>query len=203
GGGGRAHADARGPVEQAAPQEKPKLGVDATTKPVADPSKPIRSLLGHTDRLISVAYSPDGHWIATAAWDGTARLWDVQTGKEVRRLDVPAPRDYKPAHLSRILFSPDGELVVVAQQAAPDEAGVIVWNRRTGKKGREFPGGYGSVAVSPDGKHIACGGWGSGVDVNSGVIRLYELATGKAVRELRGQQTRIESLTFSSDGKTL
>jgi hypothetical protein len=39
--------------------------------------------------------------------------------------------------------------------------------------------------------------------VNSGVIRLYELATGKAVRELRGQQTRIESLTFSPDGNTL
>ena len=56
--------------------------------------------------------------------------------------------------------------------------------RRTGEKVREFPGGYGSVAVSPDGRLIACGGWGRDVDVNSGVVRLFELATGKPVREL-------------------
>src|SRR5262249_13397180 len=159
-----------------------------------DTGRPIRSLLGHKERVTSVAYSSDGRWVATAAWDGTARLWDAQTGEEVRRLDVPAPRDYHTAHLARILFSPDNESVVVAQPAAPNEAGVIVWNRRTGEKVHEFPGGYGSVAVSPDGKLIACGGWGRGADVNTGVIRLYELAAGKLVGELHGHQSRIELL---------
>ena len=119
----------------------------------------------------------------------------------MRRLDMPPSKWQNPAHLSRILFSPDNELVVVALQAAPNEAGVIVWNRRTGEKVHEFPGGYGSVAVSPDGRLIACGGWGRGVEVNTGVIRLYELATGKMLREMQGQQTRIESLTFSPDGR--
>jgi WD40 repeat protein len=164
--------------------------------------RPRRSLAGHKERVISVAYSPDGRWIATASWDGTARLWDAQTGKEVRRLDVPAPRGYT-AHLTQILFSPDNELVVVARQAPPNEAGVIVWNRPTGEKVREFPGGYGSVAVSPDGRLIACGGWGRGAAVNSGVVRVYELATGKPVRELRGHQSRIDLLAFSPDGKTV
>jgi uncharacterized protein (TIGR03067 family) len=165
--------------------------------------RPSRSLTGHKVRVTSVAYSSNGRWIATAAWDGTVRLWDTQTDREERRLDVPPSKWQNPAYLTRILFSPDNELVVVARQAAPDEAGVIVWNRRTGEKVREFPGGYGSVALSPDGKLIACGGWGSGVDVNSGVVRLYELATGKPVRELHGQQTHIHWLTFSPDGKTL
>jgi RNA polymerase sigma factor (sigma-70 family) len=200
---GLPHAEAGGPVEQSAPPEKPKLDADATTKPAADASKPLCSLPGHTDRLISIAYSPDGAWIATASWDGTARIWDAKTGKTVRCLNVPATRDYHTAHLSRILFSPDNELVVVAQKAAPNEAGVIVWNRRTWEKVHEFPGGFGSVAISPDGRLIACGGWGRGVNTNTGVIRLYELASGKAVRELRGQQQRIESLTFSPDGITL
>src|SRR5262245_722204 len=114
---GLPRADAGGPVEQPAPQEKPKLDADAGAKSRGDMSKPVRSLPGHTDRVTSVAYSPDGRWIVTAAWDGTARLWDAQTGKEVRRLDVPALRDYRPAHLTRIPFSPDHEFVVVAQQA--------------------------------------------------------------------------------------
>src|SRR5262249_26786886 len=138
-----------------APQERPKPDADARAKVGADRSRPIHSLRGHRERVTSVVYSPDGRWIATAAWDGTARLWDAQTGKEARRLDVPPSKWRNPAHLSRILFSPDNELVVVALQAAPDEAGVIVWNRSTGEKVREFPGGYGSVAVSPDGRLIA------------------------------------------------
>src|SRR5262249_33762428 len=57
--------------------------------PDGDPSMPIHSLSGHKDRIRSVAYSSDGQCIATAAWDGTVRLWDPKTGKEVRRLDVP------------------------------------------------------------------------------------------------------------------
>jgi WD40 repeat protein len=188
---------------QPVPQEEAKPAANARANRGTDSGRPIRSLSGHKERVTSVAYSPDGRWIATAAWDGTARIWDAKTGQESRRLDVPAPRDHDTAHLSQILFSPDNDFIVVAHPAAPDEAGVIVWNRRTGEKVREFPGGYGSVAVSPDGRLIACGGWGRGVNVNSGVVRLYELATGKPVRELHGHQSRIHSLAFSADGETV
>jgi RNA polymerase sigma factor (sigma-70 family) len=187
---GTRRADAVETIRQG-PEQKP-----ASPEPDrADRGRPIRTLSGHKDRVTSVAYASDGRWIATAGWDGTVRLWDAQTGKEVRCLDMPATRDYPTAHLSQILFSPGNEFVVVAQQAAPNEPGVIVWNPRTGKKVYEFPAGVGSVAISPDGKLIACGGFG--------VIRLHELATGKVIHEMNGQQTHMQSLTFSPDGKTL
>jgi WD40 repeat protein len=39
--------------------------------------RPVRSLLGHKERVTSVAYSPDGKSVATVAFDGTARIWDA------------------------------------------------------------------------------------------------------------------------------
>jgi WD40 repeat protein len=194
---GLPRADTGGAVEQPAPQEKPKRGADAGARPEADMSKPLRSLPGHTDRVTSVAFSRDGRWIATAAWDGTARLWDAQTGKEMCCLNVPAPRDYHTAHLSRIMFSPDNEFVVIAQRTMPNEPGVIVWNRRTGERVRDFPGLC--AAFSPDGKQIACGGYSA----IAAPIRLFEFPAGKLIREMRGQQEHVESLTFSPDGSTL
>jgi RNA polymerase sigma factor (sigma-70 family) len=192
-------AEATRVVEQPVPQEKPKPAADAPAKLGADRSRPIRSLLGHRDRVNSVAYSPDGRWIATAASDGTARLWDVKTGEEVRRLDVPR------AWFPRILFSPDDELIVatvVAPSAGDDQEAVVVWNRRTGEKVRQFPGR--SFAFSPDGRLIACGGRDHDQEgFIRGVIRLYDFATGKRLRELSGHLTEVVSLAFSSDGKSL
>src|SRR5262249_20369007 len=107
-------------TKRAGAQAGPGPAADSGAKDGKDMDRPIRSLSGHKERVTSVAYSPDGRWIATAAWDGTARIWDAKAGKEARRLDVPAPRDYHPAHLSRVLFSPDNEFVLVAQQAAPN-----------------------------------------------------------------------------------
>jgi WD40 repeat protein len=53
--------------------------------------EPLRTLKGHTARVGPMAFSPDGKVLATGADDGTVRLWDPLTGKELARLAAPEP----------------------------------------------------------------------------------------------------------------
>src|SRR5262249_35092453 len=47
----------------------------------------LRSFIGHTESVHRIAFSPDGRRALSAAKDNTIRLWDVATGKEIRRLE--------------------------------------------------------------------------------------------------------------------
>ena len=42
------------------------------------------TLTGHSDYVCSVAYSPDGKHIASGSEDNTVKIWDAQSGEEVR-----------------------------------------------------------------------------------------------------------------------
>ena len=67
--------------------------------------KELRLLTGHAARVTSVAFHPDGRTAASCSADGTIRFWDVETGKELRRLSVHLPSN--PA-FADIAFSPEG-----------------------------------------------------------------------------------------------
>jgi WD40 repeat protein len=56
------------------------------------------------------------------------------------------------------------------------------------------------VAFSPDGTTLASGGYDGGGD---GTVRLWEVATGRQLRELTGHHAGVWSVAFSPDGTTL
>ena len=47
-----------------------------------DDEKPLASLTGHGGRVGRVQFHPSGHYVGSAGFDGTWRLWDVQQGKQ-------------------------------------------------------------------------------------------------------------------------
>src|ERR1700737_3227506 len=61
------------------------------------------TLHGHTQVVVSVAYSPDGKTLASASYDGTLKLWDVTSGKERTTLQGHT------GCVGSVAYNPDGK----------------------------------------------------------------------------------------------
>jgi glucose/arabinose dehydrogenase len=94
----------------------------AVTRPTAGPSGPraLATTLTHGSRWLTVyavAFSPDGHLLASASEDKTVRLWDPATGQHERTLAGHA------GPVRSVAFSPDGRLLA----SAGDDGTVRLW----------------------------------------------------------------------------
>jgi WD40 repeat protein len=69
---------------------------------VTKTGRELLTLPGHTYTVADIQFSADGQYIATAGFDGIAKLWDAETGKELLTLTGHT------AGISGVSFSPDG-----------------------------------------------------------------------------------------------
>ncbi|HLZ31917.1 MAG TPA: BTAD domain-containing putative transcriptional regulator [Chloroflexota bacterium] len=81
-------------------------------------------LTGHSGRVLAVVFSPDGHRLATASQDGTARVWDAMSGQQQLTL-----RGHTGA-VNAVAFSPDGRLIATAG----DDRTARVWDASSGQE---------------------------------------------------------------------
>jgi RNA polymerase sigma factor (sigma-70 family) len=79
-----------------------------------------------SDIIQSLAFSPDGKFLASGAPKGAVHLYDSATGKEVRRIDTAKP-------LVRIEFAVDGQTMLTVLLVTTTEPDVRVWDLNTGK----------------------------------------------------------------------
>jgi hypothetical protein len=158
--------------------------------PLPGPSGPQEKLSLHLPGWVgSVAWSPDGNQLATGSADGKVRLWDVQTGTELKQLT-----GHKDS-VACVRISPDGKL---AASGSYDHT-ALLWDLASGSMRHRLTGHRGvvmSVAFSPDGKQLAT----ASIDRT---IKLWQTTTGKLQATLTGHKSWVNSVAYSPDGQHL
>ncbi len=145
-------------------------------------------LTGHNCSLgFTLAFSPDGRWLATPHGDGSIRIWDVATRQIIQTL---------PGHRGLVFavkFSPDGK-----QLASGGIDGAVYRWQLGGSPAPEIVGHHNgtvySIAFSPDGKRVAS----CSLDLTA---RLWDLANREELNRFRGHTNRVCGVSFTSDGK--
>jgi WD40 repeat protein len=201
-------------------KRNPGLVANNTLQAALDDCLERRTLSGHTDAVLAVAFSPDGRRLVTASRDGTARVWDTSTGQTLFVLKgFGGP-------VTLAAFSPDGGRILTLAPR-PDRS-VVVWDAATGQEFVRIklttkwdprfqgptgwdrpedatsydapftdPAEYRTASFSPDGRSILTA-FGECPDFTA---RIWDAATGKERMVLEGHEGPVGSAICSSDGK--
>jgi len=195
-------------------------------------AKPLVDFHGHVREVLSIAYSPDGRWVASGGRDCTTRIWDVATGKEKHVFANNSGQIYD------VAFNHDGSRVL----ARDGNGNISVWKTVEGTRvwtARPGDGERQQARFSHDGRTIAVSNQKGGVDflkastgetirswqaihageatrvafspdgsqvATSGTdsrVVVTDFETGKTLHEFPDSKTNIDAIAFSSDGKSL
>ena len=160
----------------------------------------VEVLRGHESSVQSVAYSPDDRRLLSApgGWaeenDGTARLWNVETGGAIATL-----RHGK--HVTSARFAPDGKRVLTSSR----DGTMRLWQGDDGAPVRtiDVPNGepVHRAVFSPNGKRIAA--VSGALRGSNHLAHIWDAETGALLHVLRAHRTAPMDVVFSPDGTQL
>jgi WD40 repeat protein/serine/threonine protein kinase len=181
----------------------PFLATSALVPGRIDPS-PLHTLRSGPDVIFwKAVFSPDGRYLATSGnrsasgrvYPGEVKIWDPVAGKELCTLEGQEDRAW-----SALAFSPDSQWLATGHK----DNVVNIWDVRTGRKWRTFPGhtvGVQCVAFSPDGRLLASGAGNSRDFESTGEVKVWDVASGRQLLNLRGHTELISTVAFTPDGR--
>ncbi|WP_327714053.1 helix-turn-helix domain-containing protein [Streptomyces sp. NBC_00490] len=160
--------------------------------------RPLRTLTGATDAVLSVSFTPDGRHIAAGSIDRAVRVWAVSARTPKPLVTLRGPTGY----VWSVAFSPDGRLLA----AGSADRAVRLWDtrdiRRPVRVGRDLTGFTSyvySVAFSPNGRTLAAGSTDT-------TVWLFDITDPRApdmAAVLTASSGHVYAVSFSPDGRTL
>ena len=162
----------------------------------------LRKLEGRTDNVSCVAVTPDGQRIITGSWDstvstagnpdGTARIWDAVSGRELLTLK---PLQGHTGPVQCIVVTPDGQRIVTGNY----DGTARLWDKVSGRELRTLKGHTGpvfSVAVTSDGRRLVTGS-------QDGTARVCDEIRGRELLVLKGHTNTVNSVAVTPDGERI
>src|SRR5262249_25114626 len=123
----------------------------------------IRKLSGHTSHVNVVSFRSDGRRLATCSFDRTVRMWDPELTAPLATFRGHA------ANIAQVRFVPGTEMIA---SIAVDRTARL-WDTRAGgplQRTKLVEETISSICISPDGRHVFCGG-------SDGLVRRIDSTT--------------------------
>ena len=149
----------------------------------------VHTLLGHSNAVTSVAFSPDGQTLASGSEDKTIEVWKLDVGK--RWYTLTGHSDW----VTCIAFSPDGRTLASSSR----DKNIHIWDLNKGKWWYALTGHsdrVSAVAFSPNGEVLASSS-------RDKTVQLWNLNKGRWMSTLAGHAEGVEAVDFSAGGKFL
>jgi WD40 repeat protein/DNA-binding SARP family transcriptional activator len=149
--------------------------------------------IGHDRTVNEVAFSPDGEYVATADWEGTAKIVD-RSGRVIQVLGGPQAE----FNFSDVAFSADGRLVATGEFNNRGRERVRVWDwaRRDVLLTIDAEGPWAQVEFDPNGPRVALSG-------SDGLGEIWDVESGERLVTLAGPPGGVKGLAFSPDGSRI
>lgn len=149
-----------------------------------------KRLSGHTDQVRGVSFIAGGHMLASAGFDKSARIWNVDQGQTVRNLTGHT------APIQHLTTSLDGRWIL----SGGGDQTIRIWDGVSGQQIRTLASDRGyeifSIATSSDKRYVAAG-------TQYKKIIVWDGSTGQKIKTFEGSDRPIYAVAFSKDGKYL
>jgi WD40 repeat protein/DNA-binding SARP family transcriptional activator len=148
--------------------------------------------IGHDRTVNEVAFSPDGEHVATADWEGVAKIVD-RSGRVIRELGR-----WEDFNFSDVAFSSDGRLVATAEFDNRGRERVRVWDWASGNVllTIDAEGPWPQVEFDPNGPRVVLSG-------SDGIAEIWDVESGERLAVVAGPRGGVKGLAVSPDGSRI